>query len=526
MPGKVFVSYRRDDVPGDARSIRDALAARFGKASIFMDVDNLLAGQRFDDELAKALAACDVFLAIIGPRWIDLLKTKASDGDQDYVREEIAAALKRKIVVIPVRVGREGSMPALPRLDELPEDIRDLVRYQKQDVAHERFGRDAGELTTAIIAARRAREPKKAPPPQVPWGWIGATAASVLAIGWVAAHQMGVPVWWPFAGDAKPVLSPSKDDLAAAAKNAVLKEQAAAAERRRHDEADAKRKEEKQAKAEPGSFFPLDPVAALTPGSGKSARDPLADWSPCPFCPEMVVVPSGTFTMGSPEDEPERLDREVQVRVSIAKPFAVGKFAVTFDEWDACVADGGCNGYKPSDLGWGRSKHPVINVDWDDAKAYAAWLSRKTGKSYRLLSEAEREYVTRASTTTPFWWGSSITPTQANYNGSADPYTGGGSKGEYRQRTVPVDSFEPNPWGLYNVHGNVWEWTADCWNDSNSGNPGDGRARATGDCGMRVVRGASWVNNPRVLRSAFRFWNTSDFRDYILGFRVGRTLTP
>jgi hypothetical protein len=115
MPSKIFVSYRRDDDPNGAARIRDALAARFGEASIFMDVDNLFAGQRFDEELAKALASCDVFLAIIGPRWMDLLKTKASGGDRDYVREEIAAALNRKIVVIPVRVGREGQLLPLPR---------------------------------------------------------------------------------------------------------------------------------------------------------------------------------------------------------------------------------------------------------------------------------------------------------------------------------------------------------------------------------------------------------------------------
>ena len=157
----------------------------------------------------------------------------------------------------------------------------------------------------------------------------------------------------------------------------------------------------------------------------------------------MVVVPAGSFMMGSPENEPERSSDEDQVRVSIAAPFAVGKYAVTFDEWDACVAVGkgpheiglkGCKAH-PADEGWGRGKHPVINVNWDDAKAYAAWLSRKTGKTYRLLSEAEREYAARAGTTTPFWWGSSITPIKANYDGSADPYKGGGSKGEYRQRT-------------------------------------------------------------------------------------------
>jgi formylglycine-generating enzyme required for sulfatase activity len=257
------------------------------------------------------------------------------------------------------------------------------------------------------------------------------------------------------------------------------------------------------------------------PGAGRTGQ-----FKDCPTCPEMVVAPAGTFTMGSPTNEPESSSDEVQTRVSIAAPFAVGKYAVTFDEWDACVADGGCSVYKPADEGWGRGKHPVINVNWDDAKAYTAWLSRKTGKTYRLLSEAEREYVTRAGTTTPFWWGSSITPKQANYNGSADPYKGGGSKGEYRRRTVPVDSFEPNPWGLYNVHGNVRDWTEDCWNDSNSGNSADGSARSTGDCSRRVVRGGSWFDFPQFLRSAYRYGNTSISRNNGNGFRLARTLKP
>jgi formylglycine-generating enzyme required for sulfatase activity len=139
--------------------------------------------------------------------------------------------------------------------------------------------------------------------------------------------------------------------------------------------------------------------------------------------------------------------------------------------------------------------------------------------------EAEREYVARAGTTTPFWWGSSITPKQANYDGKYT-YAGGGSKGEYRDRTVPVDSFEPNPWGLYQVHGNVFDWVEDCWNDSNNGNPGDGSARTTGDCSGRVVRGGSWFLDPQALRSAYRVWNSSDFRDYGRGFRLARTLNP
>jgi formylglycine-generating enzyme required for sulfatase activity len=266
--------------------------------------------------------------------------------------------------------------------------------------------------------------------------------------------------------------------------------------------------------------------AAPLSAAAERALKPKDVFRECDNCPEMVVVPAGSFTMGSPASEPEHTNGEVQVSVTIARPFAVGKFAVTFAEWDACVADGGCKGYQPDDRRLRRAKLPVINVNWDDTKLYTDWLNAKTGKTYRLLSEAEREYVTRAGTTTPFWWGGAITPTQANYNGTADPYKGGGTKGEYRGQTVPVDSFEANPWGLFNVHGNVWEWTEDCWNGSNQGNPGNGSARTTGDCIRRVLRGGSWGYPPQDLRAALRFRYYSDDRGSALGFRLARTLNP
>jgi formylglycine-generating enzyme required for sulfatase activity len=262
-------------------------------------------------------------------------------------------------------------------------------------------------------------------------------------------------------------------------------------------------------------------AAVLTPEQEKAAK-PGSNFKECATaCPTMVIVPSGEFTMGSPDDEPERDSGEAQVRVTISRPFAVGKFAVTFDEWDACAAAGGCKGYWPSDEGWGRGNWPVINVSWDDAKAYVAWLSRVSGKPYRLLSEAEREYVARAGTTTPFWFGSSITPKRANYRAPAEPYESSGSHAT--AGTMPVDNFEPNPWGLYNVHGNVAEWTEDCWNENNSGHPGNGGARTDGDCDGRVLRGGSWSTYPRVLRSAHRGFSWSQRLDSI-GFRVARTL--
>jgi formylglycine-generating enzyme required for sulfatase activity len=257
---------------------------------------------------------------------------------------------------------------------------------------------------------------------------------------------------------------------------------------------------------------------------------------------KLVWIPPGKFTMGSPKDEPERQDHEDQVSVTITNPFAVGRFAVTRGEFAAFVAatghktDGGCGAYtgtewkQQADRNWRtpgfsqNDRHPVVCVNWNDAKAYVAWLSTQTSKTYRLLSESEREFVARAGTTAPFWWGSTVSTSQANYDGN-HTYAGG-SKGEWRKATVAVDTFAANPWGLYNVHGNVWEWAEDCWNEKNAGNPGNGSARTSGDCGSRVLRGGSWFYNPQVLRSAVRYWIRPDYRSGSFGFRVARTLSP
>jgi formylglycine-generating enzyme required for sulfatase activity len=232
---------------------------------------------------------------------------------------------------------------------------------------------------------------------------------------------------------------------------------------------------------------------------------PKDQFKECDGCPEMIVVPAGEFVMGSPENEEGRSeDESPQHNVIFQMPFAVGRFAITFEEWDACVADRGCRNYSPGDKGWGRGRQPVIAIWWDDAQAYVKWLSQKTGKGYRLLSEAEREYVTRAGTTTPFWWGSAISSKQANYDGSFRFPFDGGVKGEFRKKTLPVDFFEPNPWGLYQVHGNVSEWVGDCWHQNYEGAPSDGSAWISVDCGRRLLRGGDWNSAPWHLRSASR----------------------
>jgi formylglycine-generating enzyme required for sulfatase activity len=237
-------------------------------------------------------------------------------------------------------------------------------------------------------------------------------------------------------------------------------------------------------------------------------------------CPEMIVVPAGSYTMGSPPTEKGRYTSEgPQHKVTFAKPFAVAKYELTFADWDACVAAGGCNDYEPNGQGWGRGQQPVINVDWADAQAYVAWLSVVTGKTYRLLSEAEYEYATRAGTTTVYPWGDDI-----KLNGQAMANCNGcGSKWD-NQQTAPVGSFVPNRFGLYDMVGNVLEWTEDCAHSNYNGAPTDGSAWiAGGDCNNRLLRGGSWLVTPDYLRSALRFWIPAVSRSSAFGFRVVRT---
>lgn len=263
-------------------------------------------------------------------------------------------------------------------------------------------------------------------------------------------------------------------------------------------------------------------VTALSPEREQALKSGDV-FQECKSCPSMVVAPAGTFAMGSPESEPGRAAAEgPQHWVTFSRGFAVGKYEVSFDEWDACVADGGCNDYKPDSAGWGRGSQPVINISWEDANAYVAWLAKKTGRPYRLPSEAELEYVTRAGTATPFWWGDSISTAQANYNGT--PYIAG-PRGEYRGRTVPVDTFSPNPWGLYQVHGNVYVWAQDCWRGDYQGAPTDGSPWLSGDCSNRSIRGGSWDYNGVYLRSASRLGYPTDTRANWLGLRVARSLS-
>ena len=233
--------------------------------------------------------------------------------------------------------------------------------------------------------------------------------------------------------------------------------------------------------------------------------------------PEMVEIPAGQFRMGCVSGQDCFSDERPVHNVRIRQSFEVSKYEVTFAQWDACVLGGGCGGYRPDDEGWGRGTRPVINVSWEDAQAYVSWLSSQTGEAYRLLSEAEWEYVVRAGTQTAYSWGSDIGSNWANCEGC-------GSRWDDSQ-TAPVGSFQANALGVHDMHGNVWEWVEDCWNERYRRAPSDGSVWLRGDCEQRVYRGGSWSNSPRGLRSAYRYSIGARYRGSICGFRVARTLS-
>jgi formylglycine-generating enzyme required for sulfatase activity len=255
------------------------------------------------------------------------------------------------------------------------------------------------------------------------------------------------------------------------------------------------------------------------------SRDVFRD---CAACPEMVVVPAGEFMMGSPASEKGRNpDEGPQRKVTFAQPFAAGKYEVTFAQWDACVAENGCT-HKPDDQSWGRGKRPVINISWNDAQQFVGWLAKKTGKPYRLLTEAEWEYAARGSTKVmdrppAFSTGPTINPNQANYDGNFI-YGGGARMGIYRQKTLDVGSFKANAFGLNDMHGNVWEWVEDCYKDTYAGAPTDGSAVKSRSCSLNILRGGAWNYYPQLLRSAYRYASAPGVRAENTGFRVARSM--
>lgn len=331
------------------------------------------------------------------------------------------------------------------------------------------------------------------------------TAIALLAIP-VASHAGSGPI----------------TELAQSGPTAKQKELERLEKERKKKEAEAKKKKAAKKKAAKRTPRRTRVNASQLP-PGNTFRD-------CPECPEMVVIPPGSFQMGAtPGRDGAGADEGPPRTVSIGKKFAVSRYEITFDDWDACVKARRC-GHRPADEGWGRSKRPVINVTWRDALEFTEWLSQRTGARYRLLSEAEWEYTARAGQKGMRNWQG---------EGSACQYASvydkvGASANTFKWKshncsdgfpqTAPVGNFLANGFGLYDMLGNVWEWTADCWNPTYAGAPGTAAARTGGDCAHRVVRGGSWGDKPQDVRFSDRFSVQARIRTSNIGFRIARDI--
>jgi formylglycine-generating enzyme required for sulfatase activity len=507
----IFINYRRDDAPGVAGRLGDRLAKSFSRGAIFMDVDAMRPGFDFVKQLEEQVSKCDVLLAIIGPNWSKAADEKGQrrlDSDRDYVRIEIASALKREIPVIPVLVN--GAV--MPPEGDLPDDLKPLINRHALELRHTRFDGDSAAIIDGLTRVL---------PQKTKWPLIAGGAGLVTAV------VIGGTLLWPMLNGshtAKPPTSEETKPLVTTPPVEGLKSLSAKSpiEKSASDAVSAPVVVPPVAKSLPTSIAASAPAAANVGQGGQIFRD-------CANCPVMVAIPAGSGLIGSPLSESGHESSEEPRRsIRFIRPFAVSRDSITFSEWDSCVAEGGCDNFIPGDMGWGRASQPLVLVSWNDAKAYVAWLSKKTNETYRLLSESEGEYSARACRSAAcsewtFWFGDVINPDLANYDWRYS--YAGGRKAQAPLKPQPTNTFGPNTFGLFNMAGNVAQWVEDCWNSNLRDLPGDGSARMSGDCSAHVIRGGSWNDDPVNLRSAARKYDTVSAREPNIGFRVARELS-
>ena len=513
--GGIFISYRRGDTEGQARALSIELANHVGEGSVFMDVDSIALGRDFRQSLHESLKSCDALLALIGPSWLDsedAAGRRRLDDPADFVRQEIATALKRNIPVTPVLL-QGAPMPALERL---PDDLKDLAFRNGFELSHSRWRSDVRELVQRLglaspsacdAQAKPWRIEIKPPPTRRP-ATAGVTAAEAqgaaqapawltrrraLGAGAVAILAAGSAVAVPsirrfLSRPAKPPLRTIAIDFAVV------------------DEKGARLPTEKAA----ASVF----TESLAPGVGI----------------DMVAIPEGAFIMGSPKYEPERRPNEgPQHRVTLS-PFFIGAWPITQAQWAAVAT--AHPGKAPRALDpfpsfFEGNNLPVETITWNEADEFCRRLAEMTGRGYRLPTEAEWEYACRAGSTGPFNVGPTITTDLANYCGEGGAVCGEndgksiasvvyddvsygsgaydqGPVGTFRGTTTIPGTFRPNRFGLYDMHGNVWEYCLDTASPTYVDAPVDGSANISVGENDRILRGGSWSHNPAICRSAYR----------------------
>ena len=528
MPG-IFISYRREDAAGWAGRLTESLRRRFPKEQVFQDIAAITVGEDFVAAIERALAACNVVLVLIGPNWLraeNAAGARRLDDENDFVRLEVARALPRTdLKVIPVLVG--GAR--MPRAEELPADLAALTRRHAFELSDTRWDYDVGQLAGQL--APLAAESR-------PWrgtrvAMVAAGACALIAGAWYLLAPQGVeraapPAAFPLP-NAPAVTAPTPEPAGGTTPSAGKPVPQASG----------------PVPAEKGRSDPASAVKA-----GATFRD-------CAECPEMVVLPPGEFMMGSSrKDERHESNELPRHPVKIAYRLAVGKFEVTRGQFAAfaraagyesrayCSAQDGRGEFK---LGWEDpaleqdDSHPVVCVSWIDAQAYVKWLSAKTGRRYRLLSEAEWEYAARAGTVTAFHWAAtyeegarSICAYENMMDRTLAARLGNTDMGRLAQRdavacsdgyafTAPVGKFRPNAFGLHDTGGNADEWVADCSSDYTDA-PGTGAPviLSQQQCARRMIRGGSWWGEAQRARPAHRYALIQTSAYPFMGFRVAR----
>ena len=490
-PLRVFWSYSHRD-----EALRDELhehLAGLRRAGLIDDWHDrkIDAGTMWKDEIDRHLGDADIVLLLVSASFIASEYCWGDEMTKALARHETDEARVIPVILRPC----DWLDTPIARLQAVPKDARPITQWADRDVAYVDIAAAIRRAVRELMEVRAKPEPPQAPPTPRP--------NPLPQAGQGDARQNPRPL----AGEGG---ARDSGRVRAAPKN--------------------------------GISIGVDPRELPDLAVFKDAD--------APWCPEMVVIPAGSFLMGSPPDEPDRSDNEgPQHRVTIASRFAIGRYPIAVGQYSRFVektqrqqgkikewSDGFLGigkGWKDGERDWKNpgfaqtNQHPVVAISWQDAAAYCEWLSRDTGQPYRLPSEAEWEYACRAGTTTPFSFGPTISPSQANYDGN---FTyANGAKGVYREKTVAVGSLPASPWGLHEMHGNVWEWVEDVWHDDHSGAPIDGSAWTDREGKEsdrdRVVRGGSWSNFPGRCRSAVRYRVEPGGRGRWLGFRLARTLS-
>jgi formylglycine-generating enzyme required for sulfatase activity len=560
----IFIGYRRTDTGGDAGRIFDRLEGKFGQGRVFKDVDSIPRGVKFRDYVPTIIVQCSVFLALIGPGWIhaqDEDGRRRLDDEEDLVRIEIETALRTPgVQVIPVLVAGAS----MPKRADLPLSLHPIADINAAQMRRDPdFNVDIGRLIRDLeVGAQTGKVVVDAPEPGSgsagAWAMI-TTSLDVADYADFIAHYPGAAELiqaarhkrrleaWATVDKSDPdaiaafLREPSFAALEQLAKEAMhraaeAKQRAfeqALAERRAREaaEAEARReaveaarraREEDERKLGPAVVRAADAARAGRPVSERAFPIELPGVANWPN-PKMIAIPPGRFMMGAAKGEEGASEDEFpQHEVKIDYGFALGQHTVTFAEWDAASA-AGAKLEKPSDQGGRRGNRPVINVSWQDAQAYITWLNDKLGlagrkDAYRLPSEAEWEYACRAGEVARWHFGND----EKQLGEYAWYASNAGSESQ------PVGQKEPSRFGLFDMHGNVWEWCEDAWHSSygEAGRPDDGTAWIGPNSSSRVLRGGSWYVDPRFLRSAIRVDWAPTYRYNDIGFRLARTVSP